>query len=216
MNTMTNLKELERQAFRSTYQDGLWDIYYGLIVVSMALFMSRPETGYTWVNIVLMTVVFAVTYGLFRAGKKFITAPRLGNVVFGEIRKQKKRTMSVVLGVLIFIQVILLLLTALGLFYSPMIRVFEQFAGGRNELLFVSLLGAVIVCTGMSITAFFSDFLRGYYIAFLMALAVFLMLFYKQPVFPVIIGTLIILPGIMLLIRFLRKYPLARNEQNHE
>ena len=27
MNTQLNLKELERKAFRSTYQDGLWDLY---------------------------------------------------------------------------------------------------------------------------------------------------------------------------------------------
>ena len=33
MSTQLNLKEIERKAFRSTYQDGLWDIHLGLIFV---------------------------------------------------------------------------------------------------------------------------------------------------------------------------------------
>ena len=37
-----NLKELERKAFRSTYQDGLWDMYFGLIVICMSFFLYKP------------------------------------------------------------------------------------------------------------------------------------------------------------------------------
>ena len=216
MKSTLNLKEIERQAFRSTYQDGLWDIYYGLIVISMTVFMTRPETGYTWVYIVLMTAVFGITYGLFYVGKKYLTAPRLGSVVYGETRKRKKRTMSIILTVLIALQVLLLIVTALGWLYTPFAQKLDQAVGGRSEILFVALLGAVIVCTGMSITAFFSDFMRGYYIAFLMALAVFLMFYLNQPIIPILIGILIILPGVFLLVRFLRKYPRIQAEQDHD
>ena len=34
MSTSINLKEIERKAFRTTYQDGLWDMYFGLVVVA--------------------------------------------------------------------------------------------------------------------------------------------------------------------------------------
>ena len=216
MNTTFNMKEIERKAFRSTYQDGLWDIYYGLIVVSLAIFMHRPESGYSWVNIASMTLIFAMTYGLLFAGKKFITAPRLGNVVFGETRKRKKRTMSIILAILISLQVLLLFVTGLGWLYTPFNQLFGQLVGGRSEFLFVSLIGAAMVCTGMSIIAFFTDFMRGYYISFLMSLAVFLMLYINEPVIPILIGVLIILPGLFLLVRFLRKYPRISMEQEHE
>jgi hypothetical protein len=80
MSTQLDLKELERKAFRSTYQDGLWDLYFGLIVVCMSIFVYRPAAGYSPVNIVLAMSAMAVAYALFWAGKKFITLPRMGQV----------------------------------------------------------------------------------------------------------------------------------------
>ena len=38
MNTPLNLKELERKAFRSFYQDGIWDIFFGLMMLAMYTF----------------------------------------------------------------------------------------------------------------------------------------------------------------------------------
>ena len=46
MSQEIDLKQIERKAFRSTYQDGLWDIYIGLVVIFMALYMYRPVGGY--------------------------------------------------------------------------------------------------------------------------------------------------------------------------
>ncbi len=48
MNSVLNLKEIEKRAFRSTYQDGLWDIYYGLVVISMgflSIIRKRDTVG---------------------------------------------------------------------------------------------------------------------------------------------------------------------------
>lgn len=216
MNTSLNLKEIEKRAFRSTYQDGLWDIYYGLIVICMAVFMDRPEEGYGWTNIALMAGSFLIAWFLFRMGKKFITIPRLGQVVFGEARKQKKRTMSIVLGIFVACQFILLLVTAFGWLNPPFGRRLGSLLDGKNELLLVSTIGSLIVCVGMSVTAYFSDFPRGFYIAILMALAVFLILYFDQPIFPALIGVLIVLPGIWLLIRFLKQYPRSREEVYRE
>ena len=36
MTNQINLKEIERKAFRSTFQDGLRDMHYGLIVICMS------------------------------------------------------------------------------------------------------------------------------------------------------------------------------------
>ena len=37
MQPEINLKELERRAWRSVFQDGLWDIYLGLLLMAMAI-----------------------------------------------------------------------------------------------------------------------------------------------------------------------------------
>ncbi len=214
--TNMNLKEIERRAFKSTYQDGLWDIYYGLIVISMSIFVHRPETGYSWVNIVLMGSSFLLAYGLFFVGKKFITIPRLGQVVYGEIRKRKVRTMSIVLGVFIFCQVLLLLLTIFGWGDLKFGQLLSNIFGKNNESMLVSIIAGLMVCSGMGAIVIFSDFLRGYYIAIFMSLAVFLMVLLNQPLYPILIGVVIIVPGIVLLIRFIKQYPLHESEGRYE
>jgi hypothetical protein len=40
MTTKLDLKEIEKRAFLSTYQDGIWDIYYGLIVICVTFFFT--------------------------------------------------------------------------------------------------------------------------------------------------------------------------------
>ena len=216
MTNSIDLKQLEKRAFRSTYQDGLWDIYYGLITMFLAIFMDRPEEGYSWVNIALMVAGFLLAYVLFRGAKKLITLPRLGQVTFGPIRKARKRTMSIILGVFIALQALLLVFTFLGWLIPQIGKLISQIFPGSNDLLAVSLIGAMIICVSMTVSAHYSDFLRGYYIALLMAVAVFLILFLDRPIYPLIIGVVIVIPGIVLLVRFIRQHPLPSSEENHE
>ena len=114
MSTQLNLKEIERKAFRSTYEDGLWDIYFGIIVICMSIFLFHAETGYSPMNIILMLLMMSLAYSLFWAGKKYITVPRMGQVRFGDIRRKKKTTMVIFLSVVVLIQLIVLGLTTLG------------------------------------------------------------------------------------------------------
>ena len=72
-----------------------------------------------------------------------------------------------------------------------------------------------MVGTGMILVAYFTDFPRGYYIALMFSLAVFLMIYLNQPVYPIIIGILIALPGLVLLVRFLKKYPLPHEDRSN-
>lgn len=216
MATQLNLKEIERKAFRSTYQDGLWDIYYGVIIVCMSIFIYRPADGYSAMNIILVLLLFSVAYSLFRAGKKYITLPRMGQVDFGAVRKQKARTLAVILGVFILFQVGIVGLTTLG-WANPEVSTklnhyINRPGSNLSGLLVVATIGSLIVGTSMIVIAYFRDFPRGYYIAVLMALAVFLMIYLNRPVYPIIIGGLIILPGLVLLVLFLKKHPLHTEE----
>jgi len=211
MSIELNLKEIERKAFRFTYQDGLWDINLGLIVVFMSIFIYRPASGYSPLNIILSSLLIALANGIFWAGKKFITLPRMGQVRFGEVRKRKKRTLAIILGVFILLQVGLVVTTALSWVIPEVGKKLNGFLPGHDStLLVVAAIGSLMVGISMIVIAYFSDFPRGYYIAIMMAIAVFLMIYINQPIYPIIIGGLIILPGLVLFIRFLRRYPLQQ------
>ena len=114
MTTQLDLKELERKAFRSTYQDGLWDLLFGLIVICMSFFVYRPATGHSPLNIFLMLAAMVVANTLFWAGKRFITLPRMGQDQFGEKRARQKKAMILVLGVVVLIQAALLVIQLVG------------------------------------------------------------------------------------------------------
>jgi hypothetical protein len=217
MSTQFDLKAIEKKAFRSTFQDGLWDMYFGLLVVGMALFLYHPPSGYSIMNDILMLLMFAVAYGLFWAGKKYITLPRMGQVRFGSLRKRKNRTLAIIMGIFVLLTAGLVAMTAFGWARPILGERLTSFINERGSTLpLVAAIGAFIVGMSMLATAHFSDFPRGYYIAMMMALAVFLMIYLNQPVYPIIIGGLIILPGLILFLRFLKTYPLQKEETSHE
>ena len=212
-----SLKELELKAFRSTYQDGLWDLYFGLIIISMSVFLYRPATGYRPLNILLMLAAMAVAYTLFWAGKRFITLPRMGQVKFGEKRARRKKTMILVLGVVVLIQVALLVIQFVGWRNPEFGAKLNIFLQENNAMgLAVATLGSLFVGPSMILVAYFLDFPRGYFIAVMFALAVFLTIYLNQPIYPIIIGILIAVPGVVLFLRFLKKYPLHREKADHE
>ena len=216
MNRIT-LKELERKAFRSTYQDGLWDLYFGLIVICMSIFLYRPATGYSPLNIVLMLASMIGSYALFWAGKRFITLPRMGQVKFGEKRARRKKTMFLVLGAVVLIQVVFLVVQIVAWRNPEFGDTLNKFLQEKNAMdLAVATIGSLFIGPSMILIAYFMDFPRGYFIAVMMALAVFLMILLTQPVYSIIIGVLIALPGAVLFIRFLQKYPLHGKGSDHE
>ena len=81
MSSQINLKQLERRAFKATFQDGLWDIFLGLLLLQMAFgpFLYRLGWSPIWILIV-MTLFVSIVLLTFSAAKKHIIAPRLGLV----------------------------------------------------------------------------------------------------------------------------------------
>ncbi len=189
----------------------------GQFVAQLAALVHRPEGGYSLANIVVAMVVPAVAGGLFWLGKKLITLPRMGLVRFGPARKRRGRTLAIILGMVILIQVGMVGLTTLAWINPEVGAKVNDFFKARDLMdLVVAAIGSLFVGPSMILIAYFSDFPRGYYIAVMMSLAVFLMIYLNQPVYPIMIGGLIILPGLVLFMRFLEKYPLPREEVSHE
>jgi len=211
MTQELNLKEIERKAFRSTHQDGLWDILLGLIVISMAVYMYRPDEGYSPRNQLLMLAGFGLSFLVFWAGKKFVTVPRMGLVLFGPLRKRKATTLAIIMGAVVLVQVGIVLFTVGGWLNADLAAKINSLLGEANlERMAVAAIGSLFIGPSMILVAYFTDFGRGYYIAILMSAAVFLMILLNKPIYPILISILITLPGVVLFIRFLQKYPLPK------
>ena len=217
MSDQINLKEIERKAYQSTFQDGLKDMQYGLMVIFMSLLVHRPENGYDSDSILWLLFATILLIPIYKLAKKKITLPRMGQVKFGEIRASKKKSKTTALVVIAFLQIVLLGLTILGWMNPVFGSKFSDILNGNSQTdLLVAGIGAAIAGFSTLVFAYFEDFLRGYYIALLMALAVFMIIYMNEPLYPIIFGFAIFIPGIILFIRFLIKYPLTDVETNHE
>jgi hypothetical protein len=183
----------------------------------MSIFIYRPASGYSPMNIILALLAMSVAYSLFWVAKKYITVPRMGQVRFGDIRRKKRTTMAIFLSFVVLAQLIILGLTTLGWLNPEVGARVNSFLKSKDLMdLTVALIGSLFVVSGMTLTAYFSDFPRGYFIAAMMALAVFLMIYLNQPVYPLLIGALMIIPGAVLFFRFLKRYPLADEAGRNE
>jgi len=209
MSTQINLKEIERNAFRSTYQDGLLDIVISSVVGSMALMEFIVERDdYPWLYLVLAFLGLCAGQLVFWVGKRFITLPRMGQVKFGENRRKRSKTLALILVAVVLIQVAIVLMTAGAWAIPAMGEKFQELFPDRSATdLLVAAVGALFVGPSMIVIAYFIDFPRGYYIALVMSLGVFLMIWFGQPLIQVVAAILILIPGLVLFVRFLRQYP---------
>ena len=207
------LKEMERRAWRSFYQDGLWDIFLGLLLVAMAVStylggtdLSDPlQTGiYIGLEILAGVVMWS--------GKRLITAPRLGRVNFGAERKKNK---SIVRAVLI--ASVLLGLAALVVFIGAKQSGGKGLTIGPYFMPVVWLTNCLLVFGAM---AYFLEYHRLYIIGVLYGLTVPIAYTLDQVwgidaehwVFSVP-AVIVLAMGITVLIRFLRDYPRADTDQ---
>jgi tetrahydromethanopterin S-methyltransferase subunit E len=68
----------------------------------------------------------------------------------------------------------------------------------------------------MCIVAYFIDYYRGMYIGLVFGLGIFLSEYFDLPVALVLGAVLIAVPGVILLIRFIRQYPVQSNKVEHD
>jgi len=220
MTTTLNLNELERKAFRSTFQDGLWDIYQGGIFASFTAFASSLDHAVELTTVQRFTLFLlgiGLSYLIFWAGKKFITLPRMGQVKFGPARQRRKRTLASVMGVIVGIQVIIVAFT-FAVWQIPELRSWIGIANMPQsmETLLVATVGALFVGPSLALIAYFNDNPRGYYIAAVMATGVFCLIWFGNAWFTLVGGAIVILPGIVLFIRFLIQHPLPPAEMRND
>lgn len=188
MSQNISLKEIERKVWTSYFEDGLWDIFLGLLMLTGGI---RGLTDNLWFYLMLLPAALAPTLG-----KKFVTIPRMGLVKFGSARKVKRKKVVAVLiiSVLATLALLLLSLSGLALPKIPISPIIAIFYAGVFGLL-----------------AYYTDFRRLYAYGLFFAISEVLWGVFGKPIGPIVdtvSGILILLVGLVVFIRFLRKYPI--------
>lgn len=218
MSAPIDLKDIEKRAFRATYQDGLLDINIGGIVLSMStLEYSSISDTQPLLRFGLLVAGLTVSSLIFWGGKKYLTIPRLGQVKFGPRRQKRNLIMASILAGIVLLQVIFLVGSIL-LWRNPEWATSLGLHTSNRDLerMMVALIAALFVGPSMTLIAYFTDFLRGYYIAFILSLAAFSLVWFHQPAYFTIAGLIILIPGVILFVRFLREHPLPPAEPSHD
>lgn len=194
MEKNIDLKEIEKKAWTSYFEDGLWDVFMGLMMLTMGI---RALTDNVWFTLMIFAAVLVGPLG-----KKFITIPRIGLVKFGPARKVKQKKLVAVLIISVLAITALLLLLHSGLALSKTL---------------ISPIMAIWIAVVFSLLAYFLDFGRLYAYGLLFATSEVLWGLFGKPIGPIahtVFGTVILLIGLAYFIRFLRKYPLPEEVSN--
>ncbi len=218
MSEQLNLKELERRAYRSTFQDGLWDLYLAGLMASLGILgvIGFRETE-TWIWAIGYTVLMGGVMVLFMLGKKYLTVPRLGIAKFGPARKRRKLVLVGILSISVLFNVILVLLTA-GIIRAPAwLQNFNDELVRRGIMgIIVPLFAGLFVTIILSLISYFLEYYRGIYIAFLFGLSIAIDMVFDLPIAMLAGAVVVAIPGLILLIRFIRQYPIQTGQVEHD
>lgn len=204
MNLPSDLKEMERRAFRSTFQDGLWDLWIAQFLIMLSIEPLFSDLGFSdfaaAFSAVPINLLFLV---LLWMGKKWITTPRLGSVRFSDRRQSRIRLLLVLSVLLLIIGVLEWYLPAL--LSIPMAGV-------------MPLVVASFLLANFTLLALILNLPRFYAYGMVAALAVLagdalyqrgLVGHHGWTFMFGVSGAVIGLVGLILLVRFMRLYPVA-------
>ncbi len=204
------MKALEKKAFRSFFKDGIYDVFLGMILLSLGLPLILNEFGWLDYETMIWPLVFAFVLNIgallfFVFGKKYITVPRLGLVRFGKGRKRKMRHVRVLLT--------LSVLVGVATFFLTLFKILP--VGGKSGIPAAGLIFGIQALIVFSLAAYFMDFTRLYLYAFLFAVSMPVTFWLKKNdffaypslyVFSLTAGPMLVI-GVMLFVRFLRQFP---------
>ncbi len=210
MSERLELKELERRAYRSFFRDGIWDIYLGLLLLAVGSGPGLATVGAPplWAGMGGLALA-ALAMLLFVGGKRYLTVPRLGTVRFGPGRSARRRKTTVVLAVSVLVGAALLVVRLAAPARLPAL-------GGIPAAVVIFAASCIIV---FGLAAYYLDFARLYLYgplygaAFPFAVAVHGLADVPQSFLAAygLTAAPMLVIGLVLLIRFLREYPLPRH-----
>jgi hypothetical protein len=212
MEQQIDLKKLERKVWTSFFEDGIWDIYLGSLLMAMGVGALISDIGISHaVTMIIYVLLVGAAFLFLLLGKRFITIPRIGRVKFGPEGKARTRktrvvfTISVLVGLVAFVIAVLSVKGSLSRSMS------------MDLLLPAIWVGNMIIV--FSLAAYFLRFNRLYLIGVMFAVGVPLDIILRELThrdltfvafgMPALI---ILVVGIVVLVRFLRRYPKSVEE----
>lgn len=197
MDTKISLKNLEKKAYLTYHGDGIWDICLGLWFASTAVFVLI-DLGY------MMGVFPAILLPGILGIKRSFNRPRLGYVQFSGERKERERRAKTRLAITLTVTCVAGLV------------VFWAFAGGSGSLNWIRGLGLVpfgaVIAVVLGVVGFSYGIYR-FVIYGILALAVFIAGHLAHTHIAIIFfvpGIVCLAAGLILMTRFVRKYPRAK------
>ena len=189
-----NLKKIERKVYMSYHQDGLIDVFAGFFILSFGLWLFLDMAWMGW-------ILWFVAVSAYAAAKRVLTIPRIGFVKFAPHRVKALMTITVIV---------------FSLFALLGVVAFMQVEGGGTPIWLLLVIENYMLVIGVSVAASFC--VVGYtfrisrmYAYALLTLVIFVtghFLYFPLYYYMTLLGALILLTGLTMLIRFVRRYPL--------
>ena len=202
MSQSADLQKLEQRAYLSYQQDGLLDLIIGFAILALGLNEAMDTTVWTFVTIMLILAYVPL--------KKRITFSRIGYVEFNV--KRRGLNMFVVGAVAILVLVLLLVGMLVILLPSNTSSSALLLGIRKSPLMLYALIGFI----GFGLAGLISGIRRLYIYALLSVVITLSAHLLNLPIyvpFLVLSGTILTI-GAIFLVRFLRRYPIAL-EENH-
>jgi len=224
MSATLDLKAAERKAYQlSTSQDGLYDISIGsyIILLSAAPWLDENGLSTPW-SVILPFALGLLIFACVMLIKKFVVAPRIGQVRFGTERKNRLKHLSIAIIVVFLLTLALFALTVSAIYFrEPILTGAKDSAGlfdpvhtGAGIFIFVifSVIGYVIDNVRLYVYGFLYGL--GYVVSTVLQDLIGIQFYWPMAV----AGLVAVVTGLVLFIRFLRDYPLLQEpvlEGNH-
>ena len=201
MSQSIDFEALKRKLFLSYHQDGILDLVIGLCILGFGFSMNMESSAYiilSWLGLILYAPL-----------KSAITIPRIGFVQFDNASKRRNRLL-VMLGVALATFVLFL-----GLFVF--LRS-DNFSAGIDAwfrqyyLLVLSFFPAIIFAGAALWTGVYRLLVHALLIVGIIFAGIQLNI--HEPYFVMFLGGIIFLIGLWLLIRFVRRYAVQKEEEH--
>ena len=198
------LREIEKKAYMSYHQDGLLDIIIGLYALAFGLGVVADKVLDFSFGVIMPGILIVIVLPIWLQAKRKITMPRIGYVNFGT--RGSNKLFALLLG---------LSVAGLGVFFLFTLTTFQN---GRPEWIETILFQYGMIWIGLGAAVIGSLFaytmglkrLHGYG---LLTLALFVSGHFLGVPFEyllLVMGSVIIASGAVLLVQFIRRYPLQK------
>jgi hypothetical protein len=208
MSKTTDLRQIQRRTNQlMNFEDGFWDLLLGCIFMMLAIYpVTRELLGPVW-NLVLFLSVLALLVAAELLLRRYVSGPRIG---YAQPRRSPKLRLVLVFTILmVLITFGLVLVTLLSPESVPSAPV--EASAGRSylvELIVVLFMGGLFSALG-----YLYGVTRLYFYGWMLGLANLASVYMVHNagwtvLIPLAMAAgIILLIGLVLLVRFLRKYP---------